>query len=616
MNTGMAVVSRKQNSSAHLFQRFTGKIEQNRFLREPQRDAYTAIRTHFEFHNESVVVQIPVGCGKTGLMSVLPFGIANGRVLIVAPNVTIRDAIFEAVDSASETCFWRAVGAATPTREGPFAAKIDGPRATLADCVNSHFIVTNVQQMGTAKSRWLQSLPADFVDMILIDEGHHNAAASWRRLMDHFPMAKIVSLTATPFRSDGKRVIGMPVYSYPFLRAMARGYIKPLRAIHVAPCELSFTFQDDTRECTLEEVLTLREETWFSRGVALSEECNRNIVSASIAECKRHRASKGTKHQIIAAACSVEHAGQIATLYREAGYHAEAIHSGQPQRQRENVLQRLKSGRLDAIVQVQMLGEGFDHPPLSVAAVFRPFRTLSPYVQFIGRIMRVMRQNRPGDADNWGGVVSHVGLNTERHWDEFRQLDEADQQLWAGLTGGEEPKIPQNQGDTEAREPRTFSPEMLVAWEVMGELQKSGFGNAETTGEQLQLDFKGPEGQLQGAYAGPQQRRREARSRLQQHANDAIRDILYSSRLSALGWQIGHNFRFLRRQNNWAALRLWLYSELNKELARRPGGEWTLEEVETGIERVGVVRGRIEQSIAQTIRRKPSWPRYDRYSNT
>ena len=53
----------------------------------------------------------------------------------------------------------------------------------------------------------------------------------------------------------------------------------------------------------------------------------------------------------------------------------------------------LRSGVLDCIVQVQMLGEGFDHPKLSVAAIFRPFRSLAPYIQFVGRILRVVVQN-------------------------------------------------------------------------------------------------------------------------------------------------------------------------------------------------------------------------------
>ena len=44
----------------------------------------------------------------------------------------------------------------------------------------------------------------------------------------------------------------------------------------------------------------------------------------------------------------------------------------------EEILRDLRSGALDAIVQVQMLGEGFDHPPLSVAAIFRPYPVAQP----------------------------------------------------------------------------------------------------------------------------------------------------------------------------------------------------------------------------------------------
>ena len=46
------------------------------------------------------------------------------------------------------------------------------------------------------------------------------------------------------------------------------------------------------------------------------------------------------------------------------------------QTEQDKVKQNLKSGALDCIVQVLMLGEGFDHPKLSVAAIFRPFRSL------------------------------------------------------------------------------------------------------------------------------------------------------------------------------------------------------------------------------------------------
>jgi superfamily II DNA or RNA helicase len=71
----------------------------------------------------------------------------------------------------------------------------------------------------------------------------------------------------------------------------------------------------------------------------------------------------------------------------------------------ERVMQKLENHELDVIVQVRKLGEGFDHPFLAVAAVFSIFRNLSPFVQFVGRIMRVIQHNSPGHALNF----SHTG---------------------------------------------------------------------------------------------------------------------------------------------------------------------------------------------------------------
>lgn len=602
--------------SIPFFQQCPSIIEANGNLRQPQRDAYQAVREHFANSREPVVVQMPVGSGKTGLISILPFGIANRRVLIVAPNLTIREAIFEAVDSGSKDCFWRKMRVAPLTVEGPFAAKIDGGDTTFADCADSHFVVANVQQLSHAKSKWLAEFPADFFDLILIDEGHHNAAASWRRLMDHFPAAKVVSLTATPFRSDGQALIGKRLYHYPFLRAMCRGYIKSLKAIHVSPTELSFTFRDSAETCSLAELLELKEETWFSRGVALAEECNRSIVATSIQQCEQLRSAKSTKHQVIAAACSVEHAEQVAALYRESGYYAEEIHSKLTRQQRDLVLKRLRSGQLDAIVQVQMLGEGFDHAQLSVAAIFRPFRTLSPYVQFVGRVMRVVRQQRPSDPDNTGVVVSHVGLNTEHLWEDFRLLDENDQQLWAGLVSGTSPAnesandLAEREGESDRR---FFSPDMLVAHEILGEVKKQQYGHVQPEPEQVELQFDIPGQISNGPLAGPQQIRREGRARIKQQVEDSIRHVLRSTRLSSTGWQIGYKFRFLRRNNNWAALRFWMYMELNKTLGRKAGAEWTLTEVEEAADSMPLVVSSIEEKLLTAFRRSSSWHRYDRY---
>src|SRR5262249_3573719 len=155
-------------------------------------------------------------------------------------------------------------------------------------------------------------------------EGHHSAAQSWKKVFERFPNAKVVNLTATPFRSDRREIEGELIYRFSFKQAMLKGYIKKLQATYVAPEEIFFTYEGDKRRHTLEEVLELKEEEWFSRGVALAPECNAHVVDSSLEKLEKLRQT-GTHHQLIAVACSVPHAKAIRSLYAERGYEASEI---------------------------------------------------------------------------------------------------------------------------------------------------------------------------------------------------------------------------------------------------------------------------------------------------
>lgn len=436
-------------------------IANNPRLREPQERGHAAAVEHFAAGGGHALEQIPVGCGKTGLITLLPFGVARGRVLVIAPNVTIRDELIRNFSSSNPKCFYLTSAALTDLSNGPYVAALDAD-ANLSDLDEAHIAVTNIQQFAAGGGRWLSQLPEDYFDLILVDEAHHNAAASWQDVFDRFPEAKVLSLTATPFRGDDQPVEGEPIYSYPIADAMQRGFIKQIQASNVAPSELRFSYHGKEATHTLEEVLRLKDRDWFSRGVALAEACNVSIVDGSMEWLKHLRETGTIHHQIIAVACSVDHARAVRHLYEERGYAAHEIHSKMTEEQKAKVLRNLHDGTLDVIVQVQMLGEGFDHPPLSVAAIFRPFRSLSPYIQFVGRVMRVNKQQSPGSLDNRGIVVSHVGLNLDRHWEDFKNLDIEDQQIvQAWLLSGQEGPPPSTEGQ---RQP--LLPGMLVRHEL------------------------------------------------------------------------------------------------------------------------------------------------------
>lgn len=616
-----------------LFETAGAFIDANPKLREPQRQAHGAVKAHYEVSREHVIVQLPVGCGKTGVIATLPFGVARGRALVIAPNVTIRNGIAESLDPSNAKCFWRRTGVLESFEHGPFTAVLDGTDANIHDCVESHFVVTNIQQLASSADRWLPKFPPNFFDMILVDEGHHNAAPSWRKVFERFPQAKVVSLTATPFRGDQRQLAGDVIYRFPFTSAMAAGFIKKITATNVVPTEIFFTYRGEHRRHTLDEVLELREEHWFSRGVALSEECNVHIVEESMAKLAALRTDATTHHQMIAAACSVDHARQIRALYEQRGLRAHEIHSAMPAEDQERILERLKRGNLDCIVQVQMLGEGFDHPPLSVAAVFRPFRSLSPYIQFVGRIMRVNVEGAPDDPANHGYVVSHVGLNNDAQWDDFRELDLADQELfrqWVREQPGTEPA----EGDGR---PRRFDVGMQVTHEILGAyvtndpfldlsddrvldrilatpvavtgLTGLTIGDLVPDREALRARLRAAQPPPRAPSAPPvavtpQRARQAGRKRLADRSKSVANRVLSDLVLAPRGYdlvKIGKG----RKTNLQIAIEL-VAREVNAELGRPSGsrGEWSRAQVEQGLGSLDAIGDRVRDQLRAKVRRK------------
>jgi excisionase family DNA binding protein len=457
------------------FTNLSFNIEDNQSLREPQREGYLRVSDFFRAGKNKAIIQIPVGCGKSGLAAILPLGIAKGRVLVIAPNITIKNGLYEAMDITNRPkCFWRKARVLGDAQmvSGPLACTLDSGNISVA--TKSHIVITNIQQLATNVEKWLAQFPDRFFDMIIIDEAHHSAADSWKKVLERFPEAKIVHMTATPFRSDRQEIDGTLVYRYPFRSATLKGYIKRLKASYVAPSEIELGFMDERgKKYNLEEIMKMKEEEWFSRGVALAKPCNEHIVEASLQKLEDLRLS-GTKHQLIAVACSINHAKDIRSMYVERGYSAEIIHSNQGLDEQEQVLGSLKNGTLDCIVQVQMLGEGFDHPHLSVAAIFRPFRTLAPYIQFIGRIMRVIVQNDPTHPDNLGHIVTHLGMNLDERLKEFKQFERDDEAFWAKVIGGEEPEIPSRVMSGDARLSASES-SVVVSGEIVDSLFEEDF---------------------------------------------------------------------------------------------------------------------------------------------
>jgi len=409
-------------------------IEHNERIRTPQRETYLALQQVSSLQEPAereFAVILPVGCGKSGTITIAPFAFRSRRTLVIAPNVAIAKQLGQDFNPANPKMFYQkcAVLSGEPY---PEPVEIRGKTTNRADLDEAHVVITNIQQLqGGDTNRWLRQLPDDYFDLILFDEGHHGVADSWMALKAQFRTAKIVNFSATPMRADGQVMEGRVIYTYPIFAAIREGYVKRLKAVQLNPRTLRYVRSEDGQEIEvdLDEVRRLGEEDAdFRRSIVTSKETLNTIADASIRELYRLRDETGEqKMKIIASALNYDHCRQVVEAYAARSLRAAYVHSRENAPANQKVMQQLENHELDVIVQVRKLGEGFDHPYLSVAAVFSIFSNLSPFVQFVGRIMRVIKQNAPDHVLNQGVVVFHAGANIAKRWADFQEFSEADQ---------------------------------------------------------------------------------------------------------------------------------------------------------------------------------------------
>lgn len=416
----------QHEDTRHYFQATNVRIVGNDQLRVPQEESYLALRDYFEEEGTTqlpAIVVLPTGCGKSGLIACAPFGIAEGRVLVIAPNLTIKDGLAEDTLSGTDN-FYHFCDVLPADARLPRVVALERGRVNEEDCRRADVIVSNVQQM----QGWLPLFPSDFFDLIIVDEAHHAPADSWQNINRAFPDAKKIYCTATPFRNDDRPIRAEPVYRYRLAEAIAEGYVKNVVRVDAVASEMTFTVEGEERSYSRDEIMELREETWFSRGVALSDVCNETIVDRSVQLLQAKNRRGMERHQILGAACSIRHAEQVAALYRSRGVDASFVASrGMTTAEREDRLRAYDHGDLDAMVHVGILGEGYDNSNISIAALFRPFRSVAPYTQFVGRALRALPDGN--DTDNLAHVVAHAGLNQEGHWQYFKHETEEAQVL-------------------------------------------------------------------------------------------------------------------------------------------------------------------------------------------
>jgi DNA repair protein RadD len=245
------------------------------------------------------------------------------------------------------------------------------------------------------------SLPA--ADLIVIDEAHHIVAQTWRRILNEYPKARLIGMTATPCRSDGKglgnffdRIIEGP--QIPEL--IAGGYL--VRTVYYAPAEMT---------PDLKGVETRRGDYAINQ---LADRMNRDDLVGDIVS-NWHKLGKRRKTLVFCV--DVAHSIHVKDEFLKSDVRAEHVDGSTQTKERDAILARLASGETEVLCNCMVLTEGFDLPAISCIVLARPTKQLGLFRQMAGRGLRPA----PGKSnliliDHSGAVYRHGLLEDKIEW--------------------------------------------------------------------------------------------------------------------------------------------------------------------------------------------------------
>lgn len=295
----------------------------------------------------------------------------------------------------------------------------------LSKLKEADIVITNIHRINSSSEEvnLMKLVSSDFFDMIIIDEAHHVAAPMWQETLAYFKASKIIKLTAIPFRADKLEITNNPldpIYEYTLGEAIKDGLLKDVIKEVEIPGELEFIHNETGQRLTLEEAKKKLNNDWINKSVALSEVCSKQIIEQTKKVLMDKRKSY-PNHRVLAITCNDEHAQSICKWFNNAGMSATYVSTNSNnERENEVRLSDFAQGKYDVMVSIQMLGEGYNNPDISIISIFRPFKSLTPYAQAIGRGLRKI-PNAKSDLDNFCNVIYHKELGLEKLWEYYKQ---------------------------------------------------------------------------------------------------------------------------------------------------------------------------------------------------
>ena len=321
-------------------------------LRPYQEEARDAVLREWEQGHRRTLLVLPTGCGKTVVFSDVAKHQADkgDRILVMAHRGELLSQAAEklksaaGLDSVLEKAGSTGLGSPAPVTVG------------------------SVQTL--CREKRLARFPENYFGTVIVDEAHHALSESYRRVLDHFPGANVLGVTATPDRGDRRslgRFFDSLAYEYPMNKAIQDGFLCPVKA-QMIPLELDI------------------HDVGLSSGDFAAEEIG-SALDPYLEQIASEMRNYCTGRKTVVFLPLVKTSQRFAALLNQNGLRACEINGESVNR--AAILEDFQAGKYDVLCNSMLLTEGWDCPAVDCVVVLRPTRVRGLYQQMVGRGMRL-----------------------------------------------------------------------------------------------------------------------------------------------------------------------------------------------------------------------------------
>lgn len=321
-------------------------------MRPYQQAAREAIHAEWNDGRRRTLLVLPTGTGKTIVFAaVTEDQVRSGsRVLVLAHRGELLE---QAADKIK--------------RSTGLASAVEKAEQT---CLDSwcRVVVGSVQSLQ--RPARLEQFPADYFGTIIIDEAHHAITDGYQRVLEHFPEANVLGVTATPDRGDMRNlgeVFDSLAYEYKLTQAIREGYLCPILA-QTIPLQLDIS----------QVALSGGDFAVGGLGTALDPYLEQ-ITSEMQTACA------GRKTVVFLPL--IKTSRKFRDILNSKGFRAAEV-NGQSE-DRTEILSDFSNGKYNVLCNSMLLTEGWDCPSVDCIVVLRPTKVRSLYSQMVGRGTRL-----------------------------------------------------------------------------------------------------------------------------------------------------------------------------------------------------------------------------------